>query len=280
MPVADVFHRQTGPHQPDARRMTEPLDGQAFQPIRDVSEFSAVMGSVQQRLLKSPGYGNGTAEPLRVDLTALPLSAVKQLLNQLVRQNTVLHGSISDQPYEQLDPGKSKLSGKVPSVYATTDPRVALMNAVFNAHGSEPARIRQQEDGGHGFSAAMNIAGKQDKIFQSPPGIAAAMKKGLAEGPEGPYFQTLFKDGFIYVLPMDQFTQENPKLGPTGQRVGGTDHTDHEWNGDHSVTPVAVLKVSKALAAQLIKMDQGDSDTVHVYTAAEMRQRQHLPQPN
>jgi len=56
-----------------------------------------------------------------------------------------------------------------------------------------------------------------------------------------------------------------------GIRRGGLVDTDHEWNADHDVQPLLVLRVSAALAQYLFT-----PDTIHVYTQDEMAARRAL----
>lgn len=202
--------------------------------------------------------GSGIAT---VDLRQTPTAALVSALGELVaRHSVVLHGSIADVS-QYLYP--SQIAKKAPSVYATIDPRIALVYAVFARSSSRVQKLQlSRENGGNlRIAGRMHIEGER-KIFE--------VKHSLGEALMSSERDALFDDGYLYILQQSEFTDQNPKLNESGdERIGGTDHTDHEWNAPEIVSPIARFRISKDVAATLVRVGEGESDTVKILPPPE-----------
>lgn len=208
---------------------------------------------------------------IHYDLTTLNYKTVINALHGLVAScDIALHGSDSDTPYETLDPAFCRQGTKIPSIFATTDARVALKNAIFRRHGPLVLKIRNEVDDGQGF-AGKPYVNNQKEIFYAPPGIAKVIREALTTSNDA-LFNELFTDGVIYVAAGRLFTREDPIIGEDGNRIGGIDYTDNELNSPYAVPPLATLRVSKQLAYSLLPMDE-ETCTLHVYTEEEIQER-------
>jgi hypothetical protein len=209
----------------------------------------------------------------RYDLRRVSYARIVSFLEDLVaRYPVALHGGQSEDPHEELDPSRCRPRRKQPSVFATTDARVALMYAIYKKNGPRAEDICAQIDQGKAFAAAMFVGGRS-RIFEAAPGIAAAIKEALAMGDKSDLYSTLFSDGFVYIATTDQFRRDDPTLSATGHRLGGMGHTDHELNADKMVTSLARLHVSKSLAHDLFNFSEGSNGTMILYTQQDMEQR-------
>ena len=191
-----------------------------------------------------------------VDMRGLSKTEVEARLDdRLEGGDVVLSGSGGAESgiIEEFDPSVSNLGGKKPSVYATDDPEVAMFNAVLDKRSSVAVALRIL-DGGEGASSQMVIRDGERPKFQIPQHMAEAIKNAIELGPESPEWQSLFREGVVYSLPKDKFSQESP------MEDGGDYPTDHEWNSQDKVVPEAATLVSPAIITEILRFDGEDAN--------------------
>lgn len=188
------------------------------------------------------------------DMRGLSAEEVTRNLGEMLGEEHVAHGSIgTTEVIDEFDPARSKLSGKEPSVYATDDPEVAILNAVLDKHGSRAAAIRQL-DGGEGASSQMVIHSPGSRKFVIPENMARAIQVAMDLGPESPEWQSLFGEGTVYLFPKGEFSQDSPRLD------GSPQTTDHEWNSQDKVRPNGAVLVSPDLIKDILRFDGEDAN--------------------
>ncbi len=207
-------------------------------------------------------------QPETYDLRGESLDEVRDRLADLAAQyNAVMHGaSLSIGQIDEFDPSRSTIGGKLPSIYATDHPDAAIFNAIYDKH-SKPARGLREEDFGEGASSNMHMRrGIGHAAFVLPQAQAEAIKRAqlaitAGEKPE------LVGEGLVYLLPKEKFTQDSPE---TAHAVSGAaDYSDHEWNSQARVRPLAVVAVSTDLLVDLLVFD-GPAQNVYIFTREEL----------
>jgi len=196
-----------------------------------------------------------------VDMSGASVEEVETKLNEvLAGGSAVLHGSGESENgvIEEFDPLRSNLAGKKSSIYATDDPETAIFNAVLDKRSPVATALRIL-DGGEGASSKMNIRKDGVMKFQIPEHMANAIQEALSLGPESPQWKALFRDGVVYVLPKDKFSQDSPRID------GVEESTDHEWNSQEKVVPDGVIQVSSKLITDVLRFN-GEDANVEIVT--------------
>ncbi len=190
------------------------------------------------------------------DLTNIEPRQIVETLDELTRnEQLVLHGSKLDQPLAKLDPTHSRQKHKPDAVYATTDARTALWNAVLDGQF-----VMNHLPGPHAeFGAGMHVNGDGawDRFhIEADPESYAIM----AANPPG-----LYRDGLVYILNRADFV-------PSSSDIGHQD-SDHEYAADHLVKPLAALRVPASLGPHIVVIGQGEQDTLLKYDEQTMTQK-------
>jgi hypothetical protein len=177
------------------------------------------------------------------DLTECDGPRAEALCNALAATRmAVLHGSNTPSPLPRVDPRKandaSKAAGNRLAVYATTEVRVALLNALLNR--ALLSRLFSSYVIGYRVVAGEVILRATDNVFAL-----------LTERNPSPW-----ADGFVYLLDRRRFTEV---------AAGAS-----EFTCPTSVIPLATLKVGAALGEQLFTFgtDAG-GDTAVPYSPEE-----------
>lgn len=235
----------------------------------NVEKVGGVAVDLATAVVDPPVEQNGTMKKIEIiDMRGLEAKVVEARLEELAGDRFVMHGSNgvgeTGGIIEKFDPSKSELVGKKPSVYATIDPEVAVVNAALNKHGPVGIALRML-DGGVGASSNMVIGsldGVDRKKFRVPENMAKAMKKAYVAGPESPEWASLFSDGEVYLMPKAEFSQDSVMLD------GSKYPTDHEWNSQQRVAPSSVVQVSAELIKDVLRFD-GDDANVEIIPVDE-----------
>lgn len=194
-----------------------------------------------------------------LDMQKASIEEVEAKLNEeLASGEIVLHGSGGGETkiIEEFDPARSNLANKRPSIYATDDPEVAIFNAVLDKLSPRVVAIRML-DGGSGASSGMNIREDGRMKFEIPKNIADAIRRALELGEESKEWKSLFRDGVVYALPKDKFSQNSARAD------GVKDSTDHEWNTQQKVRPEFAVTISAELIKDVLRFD-GENANVEI----------------
>lgn len=195
------------------------------------------------------------------DMRDKEIAEVEAELNGLLSGgDTVLTGSVGIEGglIEEFDPARSELGSKKPSVYATDDPETAIFNAVVDKH-SDLALVIRRMDGGEGASSGMLIRQDGAIKFGVPEMMAKAIRRAIELGPDSEQWKALFRDGAVYALPKDKFTQDSARTD------GVEEPTDHEWNSQEAVEPGRAVAVSASLIKDVLRFDGEDANAQVVF---------------
>jgi len=204
------------------------------------NEWEKVLTSIEEELIRLGIKREGNV----FDFTPLSNALVIDLLEFLCSVGLfVLHGSNSERPYSKLLAQQandaSKESGNSKSVYATSDPRIALFSAVINQR-----YLREELNSytcGYEVDNGKFIVKATDNLYR----LFLEERAGLVA------------DGYVYVLDKSAFM---PAGGTTNEYISAE---------DQQVT--TIFKVSKRCGETPFIVGRGDADTVLPYTPEEYR---------
>lgn len=181
------------------------------------------------------------------DMSDLQPEKIVELIKHIGALDVVFTGSVSEQPYNILDPSVSKLSGKPQSIYGSSEAVVGLANAVLNKNG-----IIRDMDAGVGISSSMQIRDKGKQIFEAPYYMYTAL--------QNPDQHHLFRDGYLYVTALSDWQ-------PSQGDVFG--ESDHEYNSQEQTKPLLAIKIPAEVGKKLLVTGEGESDTVRLSLTKE-----------